>query len=169
MFPPEIYDIAYKVIEEYTATGQKIVTAESCTGGMVAVMLTEIPGASSVLERGYIVYSNAAKIEVLGVLPDLLNEYGAVSGEVAEAMAQGALEYSSADIAVSVTGIAGPDGATATKSVGLVYIGIANRSGILFHCKCQFDGNRHDVRTQTTHEALRLLLSMIKEEEEDSL
>ena len=137
----------------------RIATAESCTGGMVAGALTEIPGSSAVFERGFITYSNDAKVELLGVLPDLLAQEGAVSGEVAEAMATGALEYSLADLAISVTGIAGPDGGTEIKPVGLVYIGLATKAGALFHCKCHFRGSRDEVREQTVHEALRLLLS----------
>lgn len=158
-----IHDLASKIISSYTSHSLKIVTAESCTGGMIASVLTGIPGSSQVLERGFIVYSNDAKVDVLGILPEIIDEHGAVSGEVAEAMAQGALEYSLADIAISVTGIAGPGGATATKPVGLVYIGLANKVGALFHYKCQFNGDRDDVRTQTTHEALKLLLTMSSE------
>ena len=166
MFPSDIHDMARKVIETYASKRKRIVTAESCTGGMIAVALTEIPGASAVVDRGFVTYSNDAKIDVLGVLPDLLSEHGAVSGEVAEAMATGALEYSQTDIAISVTGIAGPGGATFSKPVGLVYIGIATRAGSLFHYKCQFKGDRDDIRMQSVHDALQLLLSIIADTEE---
>ena len=102
-------------------------TAESCTGGLIAGLLTEIPGSSAVLERGFVVYSNAAKQELLGVPAETLVNYGAVSGETAVAMAEGALRASRAEVAVSVTGIAGPDGGTAAKPVGLVHFACARR------------------------------------------
>jgi nicotinamide-nucleotide amidase len=160
MLPAEIHDLARKVIESYTTHKRKIVTAESCTGGMVAGALTEIPGSSAVVERGFVTYSNNAKIEVLGVMPEMLESFGAVSTQVAEEMAQGALEFSRADVAVSVTGIAGPDGGSPEKPVGLVYIGLADRHGALFHYKCQFKGGRDDIRIQAVNEALRLLMSL---------
>src|SRR5580698_541121 len=112
MFPPDIHDLASKLIEYYAGQKSRIVTAESCTGGLVAAALTEIAGASDVFERGFITYSNRAKTEQLDVTPELIKECGAVSAEVAEAMAAGAIVHSQADIAVSVTGIAGPDGGT---------------------------------------------------------
>ncbi len=162
MFPPDIHDLARKVIEVCASQKKKIVTAESCTGGLVAAVLTQISGSSAVVERGFITYDNGAKVEVLGVMPELLEQAGAVSGEVAEAMAQGALEFSHADIAVSVTGIAGPTGGTPQKPVGLVYIGLANRDGAIFHYKCMFKGDRDDVRMQAVGEALKLLMSIIE-------
>lgn len=161
MFPSDIHDLARKIIESYTFEKKKIVTAESCTGGLIAAALTEIPGASSVVERGFIAYSNNAKVEVLGVMPELLEAHGAVSAEIAEAMATGALEFSGADVAVSVTGIAGPAGATLSKPVGLVFLGIATRGGIIFHVQCQFKGDRSDVRMQAVREALKLLSAQI--------
>jgi nicotinamide-nucleotide amidase len=160
MFPSEIYDLAAKLIEQCTAKQQKIVTAESCTGGLVAGALTEIPGASDVLERGFVTYSNEAKIELLDVTAESIKRNGAVSAEVAEAMAQGALQHSKADIAVSCTGIAGPGGGTPAKPVGLVFIGIATRAGAIFHYKCFFKGDREDVRLQAVQEALKLMLTL---------
>lgn len=160
MFSPDIHDLARKVIETYTTKRQKIVTAESCTGGLVSGALTEISGSSAVIERGFISYSNDAKVEVLGVIPELISEYGAVSEQVAEAMARGALEFSLADVALSVTGIAGPLGGSVAKPVGLVYFGLATRSGILFHYKSQFNGDRDTIRMQAVREALKLLLSL---------
>ena len=157
MFPPDLHDLAQKIISSYTAEKKKIVTAESCTGGLVAAALTEISGSSAVLERGFVGYSNDAKTEVLGVMPELLEQYGAVSAEVAEAMATGALEFSLADVAVSVTGIAGPSGGTLAKPVGLVFFGFATRAGALFNSKCQFKGDRSDIRMQAVREALQLL------------
>lgn len=157
MFPSEIHGLAQAVVEAYARRRQRIVTAESCTGGLAAAALTQIPGSSEVFERGFVTYSNAAKTEVLGVLPEILESHGAVSSQTAEAMAQGALEFSLADVAVSVTGIAGPSGATAGKPVGLVYFGLATRSGVLFHERCEFHGDRDAVRAQAVMEALRLL------------
>jgi nicotinamide-nucleotide amidase len=159
MFPPDLQSLAQNIIKQYTAQKRRIVTAESCTGGMVAAALTGVAGSSAVIERGFITYSNDAKIDVLGVMPETLDHFGAVSAEVAEAMAEGALEFSQADVAVSVTGIAGPSGGTSIKSVGLVFLGLATRAGGLFHMQCQFTGNRDAVRLQATHEALKLLLS----------
>src|ERR1700722_10075444 len=148
MLDAELHDLARNIISTYTAQKKKIVTAESCTGGLVAGALTEIPGSSEVLERGFVAYSNDAKVEVLGVMPDLLESQGAVSAPVAEAMAQGALEFSRADVAVSVTGIAGPGGGSLSKPVGLVFFGVATRSGALFHLQCQYKGDRGDIRRQ---------------------
>ncbi|HUY67986.1 MAG TPA: CinA family protein [Alphaproteobacteria bacterium] len=159
MLPADIHDLARKVIESYAEQKRRIVTAESCTGGLIAGALTDIPGASDVLERGFVSYSNAAKIEVLGVMPDVLESYGAVSAQIAEAMAKGALEFSHADVAVSVTGIAGPGGGSSDKPVGLVYLGLADRKGAVFHYKCQFKGERDEVRMAAVREALKLLLS----------
>jgi nicotinamide-nucleotide amidase len=161
MLPPDIHDLARQVIQTYIKQKQRIVTAESCTGGLICGALTEIDGASHVLERGFITYSNDAKIEVLGVLPDMLEEFGAVSGQVAEAMAQGALEFSLADVAISATGIAGPTGAGPGKPIGLVYIGVANRRGAIFHYTCHFKGDREDIRMQAVREALKLLMSAV--------
>jgi len=164
MFPYEIYAKAEKIITSYEATKRKIVTAESCTGGLVAAALTAVPGSSAVVERGFVAYSNDAKIEVLGVMPDLLMRFGAVSTEVAEAMAKGALDFSRADVAVSVTGIAGPGGGTPGKPVGLVCFGLATRQNVLMHYQGQFFGSRDEVRMQAVMEALKLFLSVEGEE-----
>ena|ERR1700722_3212688 len=160
MLAPDIHDLARNVIELYTTSKRKIVTAESCTGGLIAATLTEIPGSSVVVERGFVTYSNESKTEVLGIMPELLEDFGAVSAQVAEAMAQGALIFSRADVAVSVTGIAGPGGGSATKPIGLVYVGLANRMGAAFHYQCNFKGDRDDVRAQAVREALKLLMPM---------
>ena len=127
MFARDLIARATDLIARYRAAGLMAVTAESCTGGLIAGLLTEIPGSSNVLERGFVVYSNAAKEELLGVPAETLASYGAVSGETAVAMAEGALRASRAEVAVSVTGIAGPDGGTATKPVGLVHFACARR------------------------------------------
>lgn len=137
--------------------GLQIATAESCTGGLIAGCLTEIAGSSDVVERGFVTYSNAAKNEMLGVPADMIETHGAVSAEVAEAMARGALDRSHADLAVSATGIAGPGGATPNKPVGLVYLGIARRGGPARADRFVFPGDREAVRIATVVEALRLL------------
>lgn len=161
MFPAELLEQAGDIIRTYKQANKRIVTAESCTGGLIAGLLTSIPGSSAVVERGFVTYSNDAKVEVLGVLPDLIQNYGAVSAEVAEAMAQGALEFSLADVAVSVTGVAGPDGGTPAKPVGLVYLGLASREDVLYHVKCQFMGNRQSIRLQSVAEAIGLLAARL--------
>ncbi len=160
MIPDDIRALAQKVVSAYTETKRTLVTAESCTGGLIAAALTDIPGASSVLERGFISYSNDSKIEVLGVLPDTLRDFGAVSDRVAEEMARGALEFSRADVAISVTGVAGPGGGSPEKPVGLVYFGLATRKGILMHYKCRFSGDRDHIRMQSVSEALTLVLTV---------
>lgn len=157
IFSHDIYALAEKVIHSYTAKKRRLVTAESCTGGLIAAALTEIPGASAVLERGYVAYSNDAKVEVLGILPETVQLAGAVSADIAEEMAQGALEFSLADIGISITGIAGPDGGTAVKPVGLVYFGLVSRFGARMHYRCEFKGDRSAIRLQAVAEALRLL------------
>jgi len=162
MFPPDIYDLAAKVISDYTARKMKIVTAESCTGGLVAAALTEISGASLVLERGFVGYSNDAKTELLGVMPELLQISGAVSADAAEEMAKGALDFSMANVAISVTGVAGPTGGSPLKPVGLVFFGLATKWGTRLHYRCQFNGDRGAIRMQADKESMRLLLSMIE-------
>jgi nicotinamide-nucleotide amidase len=137
----------------------KLATAESCTGGMVAAALTEIAGSSDVFERGFVSYSNAAKMEMLGISAQLILAHGAVSPEVAEAMVLGALANAPADLAVSITGIAGPGGATATKPVGLVYFGIARRHGVCRTERHVFAGDRAAVRHAAALRALELLLA----------
>ena len=163
MFPPDIHDLARKLVESCAAQKRLIATAESCTGGLIAGAITEIPGASDIFERGLITYGNLAKSEMLGVPAALIERHGAVSAEVAEAMAQGAIQKSRADIAVSATGIAGPGGGSTEKPVGLVFFGIAARAGAAFHQRVQFKGGRDEVRLQSVKEALRLLLAAIED------
>src|ERR1700734_3057817 len=127
MLSPDLIARAADLIARYREAGVMAATAESCTGGLIAGLLTEIRGSSDMLERGFVVYSNAAKQELLGVPAETLVNYGAVSGETAVAMAEGALRASCAEVAVSVTGIAGPDGGTAAKPVGLVHFACARR------------------------------------------
>ena len=139
------------------AKGLKLATAESCTGGLVAAILTEIPGSSDVVERGFVTYSNEAKIEMLSVPASLITKHGAVSKEVARAMALGALKHSRADIAVSVTGVAGPGGGSAEKPVGLVHFGACRKGQEVQHTEQRFgDIGRHEVRMRSVAEALAL-------------
>lgn len=135
---------------------RKIATAESCTGGMISMYVTAQAGSSSYFERGFVTYSNEAKEQQLGVCSSNLEQYGAVSAEVAADMAHGALNHSQADIAISVTGIAGPDGGSEEKPVGLVYIGISDKVTNETECfKHVFSGNRDEIRQRTAVTALR--------------
>jgi nicotinamide-nucleotide amidase len=160
MFDDAIKARATAVLDRYRAAGLKLATAESCTGGLIAAALTEIAGSSDVVERGFVTYSNEAKTELLGVPAALIAEKGAVSAEVAEAMAQGALAQSHADAAVSVTGIAGPGGGTAEKPVGLVYLGACRRDGGPRHLRRVFAGDREAVRRAALEEALDLAVDL---------
>jgi len=135
-----------------------LVTAESCTGGMIAGTLTEIAGSSNVVDRGFVTYSNEAKQDMLGIPPALIREHGAVSESVAVAMAEGALRNSRADIAVSVTGVAGPGGGTDTKPVGLVHIACARRGAATVHQRHLFaDRGRGWIRQETVAQAFRIM------------
>jgi nicotinamide-nucleotide amidase len=152
---------AETLLDAYRRAGLKIATAESCTGGLIAATLTEIAGASNVVERGFITYSNAAKTGLLGVPAGLIAEAGAVSAVVAEAMAEGALEASQADVAVSATGIAGPGGATDGKPVGLVYLGVCRRGATGTHERHVFTGDRTAVRRAAVLAAFHLLAGQL--------
>jgi nicotinamide-nucleotide amidase len=145
------------VLDAFRTAGRMLATAESCTGGMIAAALTDIAGSSAVVERGFVTYSNAAKTELLGVDAAVIQTKGAVSQEVAAAMAEGALAHSHAAVAVSVTGIAGPDGGSAEKPVGLVWFGLA-AGGTVTTERHVFAGDRAAVRLQATERALSLLL-----------
>jgi nicotinamide-nucleotide amidase len=140
----------------------KLVTAESCTGGLVAAALTDIAGSSDVVERGFVTYSNQAKSELLGIPAAMIAAHGAVSAQVATAMVQGALSRAPVDLAVSVTGIAGPGGATPGKPVGLVYFGIARKGGVARVERHTFHGDRAAIRAAATERALELLLEAVR-------
>ena len=158
MFPSALRDEAARLLDALRARGWRIVTAESCTGGLIAALLTEIPGSSDVVERGFFTYSNDAKIQMLGVPADLVATHGAFSEAVARAMAEGALRASEADIAVSVTGVAGPGGGSETKPAGLVHLAAARRGGATLHRECRFGPIRRDlVRLKSVEVALALL------------
>lgn len=149
---------AARVIAHAHAAGLMIATAESCTGGLIAGLLTAIPGSSAVVDRGFVTYSNAAKIEMLGICPRVIETHGAVSNQTAAAMALGALAKSRADMAVSVTGIAGPGGGSPDKPVGLVHFGLALRPHHVRTVVCHFDDlDRSEVRTAAVDQALTLL------------
>jgi nicotinamide-nucleotide amidase len=157
-FSPALLDRAASLIRDCAGRGLRVATAESCTGGLVAALLTEIPGSSAVVEAGFVTYSNEAKAAMLGVPADLLEAHGAVSEPVARAMAEGALARSGADVAVAITGIAGPGGATATKPVGLVHFGLAVRGGATGHLERRYgDLGRGIVRARSVEDALGLL------------
>lgn len=162
MFPEELLATARQLLEDCRKAGLKLATAESCTGGLIAACLTEIAGSSDVVERGFVTYSNEAKMELLGVPEALLAAKGAVSAEVAEAMAQGALARSRADIAVSVTGVAGPGGGSEAKPVGLVFMGLCRLGEAPSHRKLNFSGSRSDVRSATVQAALAGLSEMAR-------
>lgn len=158
MFPQPLQDEARRLLDAFRTRGLHLVTAESCTGGLIAALLTEIPGSSDVVERGFVTYSNAAKHECLGVPENVLASHGAVSEAVARAMAEGALAHSRADVAVSVTGVAGPGGGSAAKPVGLVHLAAARKAAQTLHQECRFgDIGRDQVRTRSVEVALSLL------------
>jgi nicotinamide-nucleotide amidase len=157
MFAAALLDQARDLLEAARAKNIRIVTAESCTGGLIAALLTEIPGSSDVVERGFVTYSNEAKEEALGVPAALLRKYGAVSDHIARAMADGALRHARAQLAIAITGIAGPGGGSAEKPVGLVYIALAGNDGITSHEFRFGDIGRAQVRLATVEETLKLL------------
>jgi len=156
---------ATAVLDACRARGLKVATAESCTGGLVAGALTEIAGSSDVVDRGFVTYSNEAKQQMLAVAPETLRKHGAVSRETAEAMAHGAISHSNADLAVSITGIAGPGGGSADKPVGLVHFAAAARKGALTHRAMRYgDIGRSVVRQKSVLQALAMLKSLAETE-----
>lgn len=157
IFSLEIETLARLVIDDARERSLRIVTAESCTGGLIAAALTAIAGSSDVVDRGFVTYSNEAKTEMLGVPAALIASHGAVSEQVARAMAEGALARSPAHRTVAVTGVAGPGGGTATKPVGLVWFGLARRDGPTIAESHIFPGDREEVRAATVAHALTML------------
>jgi nicotinamide-nucleotide amidase len=157
-FPLEITLLAQLLLEDCRDRRVRIVTAESCTGGLVAGALTEVPGSSDVFERGYVTYSNRAKQSLLGVPGDLIADMGAVSEPVARMMAEGALAASDAHLSVAVTGVAGPGGGTSLKPVGLVHFASARSNGPILHRRELFgDLGREAIRMESVRVALELL------------
>nr|WP_285229989.1 CinA family protein [Neorhizobium galegae] len=158
MFPADIEDQARRIIMDFTARGLMAATAESCTGGLIAGALTEISGSSAVVDRGFVTYTNQAKMDMLGVSDATLATHGAVSKETALQMVHGALYRSQASVAVAVTGIAGPGGGSADKPVGLVHLAAKSRAGKLLHREMRYgDIGRTEVRLATVRTALEML------------
>jgi nicotinamide-nucleotide amidase len=163
LLPDDLVALAERVIAENKRAGRTVAIAESCTGGLVAAALTEVAGSSAVLDRGFVTYSNAAKQETLGVPADIIDTFGAVSIATAWAMAQGALKHSGADVAVAITGVAGPDGGSDQKPVGTVVFARSARGDDAEDCNAEMkqfgaDLSRAEVRRQATLVALELLL-----------
>lgn len=159
LFPNDVTNLSESLLAACRSRGLKIATAESCTGGLIAAALTEIAGSSDVVDRGFVTYSNAAKMAMLGVADATLAAHGAASKDTALEMARGALAHSLADLAVAVTGIAGPGGGSPEKPVGLVHIAVAT-GDLAQHAECRFgDIGREEVRMETVRTALRMLLA----------
>jgi nicotinamide-nucleotide amidase len=153
--------LAATLLDRCRAKGLRLATAESCTGGLLTATLTAIPGSSDVVDRGFVTYSYASKSDLLGVAPDLIERVGAVSEEVARAMADGALARSGADLAVAVTGVAGPGSDSQTKPAGLVHVAGSRRDGARSHDVLRLgDIGRDAVRAQSVEAALALLLGL---------
>ena len=154
---------AAEIVTSLKQSGMRICCAESCTGGMIAAAITDIAGSSAVFSRGFVTYSNQAKINMLGVKPETLTLYGAVSGQTVSEMASGAITASEdeADFAVAVSGIAGPDGGTVEKPVGLVYICVLRKGEVGQVTRYVFDGDRQSVRTQTVENALKTIRGLM--------
>ena len=163
MFPNLLLDKARRIVDACAQQNLRIATAESCTGGLVIGCLTEIAGSSVAIDRSYVVYDNQAKHQMLGVSEASLDSFGAVSPEVAGEMVQGVLAHCAADIAVSITGIAGPGGATQSKPVGLVYFGCLRRGGEIIVQKQIFAGDRYAVRLASVENALDMILARLSE------
>lgn len=159
--PLPAIDIAREALKRANAKNLLVVTAESCTGGLLAATITEIAGCSSAFERGYVTYSNEAKMDCLGVPKAVLDAHGAVSEATARAMAEGALAHSRADASVAVTGIAGPDGGTPEKPVGLVHLAAARHGRPTLHRVERFPGDRAAVRAATARTAFAMLADIL--------
>jgi nicotinamide-nucleotide amidase len=150
----QLVELAERLGQTLKSTDCTIATAESCTGGWIAQAITEIPGSSSWFDRGFVTYSNPSKVQMLGVNSKTLEQFGAVSAEVAAEMARGVLANSEADYSVAVTGIAGPDGGSETKPVGTVFIAWQDKEGGSKIQKFEFSGDRHEIRRKTVIKAL---------------
>lgn len=164
MLDDSVIDRSRLVLRAARHASQQIATAESCTGGLLSACLTAVPGSSDVFERGFVTYSNQAKESLLGVPAATLEQYGAVSAETALAMAEGARRHSEADLAIAITGIAGPSGGSDTKPVGLVHISLARPDGPTEQVRHIFDGDRTGVRRQTVESAVAWLAQVLAAE-----
>jgi nicotinamide-nucleotide amidase len=163
MFAKDITEKAKTLLDLCHDKKLKLATVESCTGGLLAGCLTAIPGSSSTVERGYVTYSNQAKVDEVGVDPALIEKHGAVSREVAEAMAAGALRHAPVDLAAGITGVAGPGGGSAEKPVGLVFISAVARNGVPTVTENHFKGDRDAVRAASLAVALDLLIELAQQ------
>ena len=162
MFPERLRNLALLVSDEAAERRVKIATADSCTGGLLAGLLTEFAGSSKIFDRGFVTYSNQAKAEVLGVAGDVLADYGAVSEPVARLMAEGAMNVSRANLAISITGIAGPSGGTPLKPVGTVHIACARENKAMMHEQLMLgDIGREAIRLETLEAALNMIRAQI--------
>ena len=157
----ELHQLAAELGEKLCARGWMLATAESCTGGWVGQLITSLPGSSQWYERGFITYANAAKIEMLGVPAEVIDEHGAVSEETASAMAAGALAHSHAQATLAISGIAGPGGGTPQKPVGLVCYGWALEDGTVMSSTCRLDGDREEIRSRAVAAAMRGLIELL--------
>ena len=157
-----LFDLAERLGQRLKAKGHKIATAESCTGGWIAQAITDVPGSSAWFDRGFVTYSNNAKVQMLDVSPRTLAQYGAVSTETATEMVAGALANSEANWAIAVTGIAGPDGGSEEKPVGTVYVAWQGKSGFLHVEHLQLTGNRQQIREQTVMMALEKMIAILQ-------
>jgi nicotinamide-nucleotide amidase len=157
----ELHQLAAELGDKLRARDWMLATAESCTGGWVGQLLTSLPGSSHWYERGFITYANAAKIEMLGVPAETIDEHGAVSEQTASAMAAGALKHSHAQASLAISGIAGPGGGTPQKPVGLVCYGWALTDGTVMSSTCRLDGNREEIRSRAVAASLRGLIDLM--------
>ena len=165
LFPADVEALAHRIVSDFTQRQLMVATAESCTGGLIAGALTEIPGSSAVVDRGFVTYTNEAKQQMIGVTAETLDRHGAVSRETALEMVQGALDHSRAALAVAVTGIAGPGGGSDRKPVGLVHLAVKSRSGTLAHREMGYgDTGRSQIRLATVRTALEMLLEISQAE-----
>ena len=164
LFPADIEEQARRIISSFGSRGLMVSTAESCTGGLIAGALTEISGSSAVVDRGFVTYTNEAKMDMLGVSDATLAQFGAVSAQTARQMVQGALFRSRASVAVAVTGIAGPGGGSAEKPVGLVHLAAQSRDGRVLHREIRCgDIGRTEIRLETIRTALTMLIEIAGE------
>lgn len=159
LFPAGICTKANTILDACKRHGTHVATVESCTGGLLGAVLTELPGSSRMFTHGFITYANEAKTEMVGVSSELIKTHGAVSERVARAMAEGALNSSSADLAVSITGVAGPDGGTADKPVGTVHFACAMKGKSTLHRHQHFTGDRSAIRLAAVDYALDIIIA----------
>ena len=163
-FSEDLLEAAEALLESCRSRGLRLTTAESCTGGLIASLMTEIPGSSDVVGRGFVTYSNEAKQDMLGVSAETLAAHGAVSGETAREMAAGAMARAGADasLAVAVTGVAGPGGGSAEKPVGTVWLAVASRGGETVASKHALDGDRTEIRRAAVECAIAMLRAAVE-------